>query len=215
MNRAGPNPTLKDGKLTTQPPQRLSRSPHPYFRSGTDVAAVEPAPTAISSHSSRSLRLFTSSNDYEDNEVGLFSDVDGRKRRKGSVSPSESGTEADDEGGEFLKGLPAPPARLRKGLRNSNGSRSGVASPLLTPSYLDDESRRVAIDNQFKRRTRVQDRPMKDEEEQKLQDKLTQRRRAERIRRISEVVLLGAVGFIAAVYDFEFVFHTYFKGTRI
>lgn len=47
---------------------------------------------------------------------------------------SESGTEADDEKGPFLKGLPAPPLRLRKGLRGSSPANlTPAASPLPTP----------------------------------------------------------------------------------
>ncbi|EXJ96427.1 hypothetical protein A1O1_01553 [Capronia coronata CBS 617.96] len=52
---------------------------------------------------------------------------------------SESGTEADDEKGPLLKGLPAPPLRLRKGLRgNSPAGLTPAASPLPTPPAFVD-----------------------------------------------------------------------------
>lgn len=47
---------------------------------------------------------------------------------------SESGTEADDEKGPFLKGLPAPPLRARKGLRGTSPAvLTPATSPLPTP----------------------------------------------------------------------------------
>ncbi|POR36731.1 Dolichol kinase sec59 [Tolypocladium paradoxum] len=56
---------------------------------------------------------------------------------KESTPASESGTEADDE--HFLKGLPAPKAKLHKGLRGRNEVLSGVSTPIPSPAVLGDE----------------------------------------------------------------------------
>ena len=129
-----------------------------------------------------------------------YFDADHRKRRKFSSSPSDSGTEADDERGRSsLLGLPAPPIRPRKGLKGLNGS--GAESPLLTPSYLDAESRRLDSKVPKKRRGSLQSQSCTDEETTKLRQKFNQKRRAELIRRISEIVLMGAIGFITCSRD--------------
>src|SRR2546423_12714977 len=84
----------------------LSRSPHPYHRRSASLIAAEA--------NARSIRT-----------------GDGPLT---STSPSsgDSGTEADDERGKgFLKGLPAPPLRARKGLRGATPvDRTPAISPL-------------------------------------------------------------------------------------
>lgn len=125
----------------------------------------------------------------------LYFGTDNRKRRKTSTTPSDSATEADDESGSLLKGLPAPPARLRKGLKN--GATLGTPSPLLTPSYLDDEKRREALEAQFKRRSSLQSHTSTDEETLRTREKFVNRRRAELIRRTTETTLFLSVGCIA------------------
>ncbi|KAI4157157.1 MAG: hypothetical protein L6R39_000754 [Caloplaca ligustica] len=124
-----------------------------------------------------------------------FFDADSRKRRKESISPSESGTEADDESGPFLKGLPAPPTRLRKGLKQE--ASLGTPSPLLTPSYLDDEKRRQGLEAQFRRRTSLQSYASTDEETLKIREKFQKRRRAELLRRTTETLLFMGIGCLA------------------
>ena len=124
-----------------------------------------------------------------------FVDSDSRKRRKKSTTPSDSGSEADDESGPLLKTLPAPPLRLRKGLKDE--SALGTPSPLLTPSYLDDEKRRVSFEASFKRRASLQSHTSTDEEALAIQDKFRKRRRAELLRRLTETVLLLSIGFVA------------------
>ncbi|KAL8721275.1 MAG: hypothetical protein Q9225_002017 [Loekoesia sp. 1 TL-2023] len=122
----------------------------------------------------------------------IYSDIDNRKRRKDSTTPSDSGTEADDESGPLLKGLPAPPVRPRKGLKNE--ATFGTPSPLLTPSYLDDEKRREALEAQFKRRSSLQSHTSTDEETLRIREKFVKRRRAELIRRTTETTLFLSVG---------------------
>ena len=121
-------------------------------------------------------------------------DSDGRKRRKQSVPTSESGTEADDESAGTLLGLPAPSTRLRKGLKNPTDS--AMQSPILTPSYLDDESRRQALEHQLKRYGGVRSLPVTDEENTKLRNRFSRKRRAELMRRATETFLLGIIGVI-------------------
>ncbi|KAL2257212.1 hypothetical protein VTK26DRAFT_506 [Humicola hyalothermophila] len=56
---------------------------------------------------------------------------------RASPGVSESGTEADDE--HFLKRLPAPRARLHKGLRGKNEPLSGTSTPLLSSAAPEGE----------------------------------------------------------------------------
>ena len=183
--------------------QRFSRSPHPYSKQKDDVlqdnrnaatrlgiALVGPLETDPSMRS-------------EKNEHTYF-DADHQKRRRYLSSPSDSGTEADDERGHgSLLGLPAPPIRPRKGLKGSNGS--GTESPLLTPSYLDAESRKLDSKAQEKRRGSLQSQSHTDEETIQRRHKFNQRRRAELIRRVSETTLIGVIGFIACNRDIRWL----------
>lgn len=176
---------------------RLSRSPHPYARRRSDASFAEQPDADCCSpnlnHPSTSSDL-SSTNDGVGSKALFGRDI--RKRRKVSSSLSGSGTEADDESGPFLKGLPAPPARLRKGLKDD--STFGTSSPLLTPSYLDDAKRRENLEAQFKRRASLQSHASTDEEKVlKMKEKFRKRRRAELIRRTTETGLLLCIGCIA------------------
>jgi hypothetical protein len=89
--------------------RNLSRSPHPYHRIGSNIADRRNRSPAKS--------------EYQASDSGS---IPAQTRRSGwtRTSPrasSESGTEADDESTVLLKGLPAPPTRSRKGLRNTAG----------------------------------------------------------------------------------------------
>lgn len=177
---------------------RLSRSPHPYSKQQSDVLQDNRNAAACLRNALVGPTVTASLNSKK-NEHTYF-DADHRKRRKGSSSPSDSGTEADDERGRnSLLGLPAPPIRPRKGLKGPNGS--GTDSPLLTPSYLDAESRKLDSKAQIKRWGSLQSQSCTDEETIKLRQKFNQRRRAELIRRVSETSLMGAIGFIACRSD--------------
>ncbi|KAK4238717.1 dolichol kinase sec59 [Achaetomium macrosporum] len=103
----------------------LSRSPHPYHRLSSEL--LEPSDrlsrdTPYSSVAS-SIHSFPS-----------FA-------RESPFPTSESGTDADDE--NFLKGLPAPKARLHKGLRGRNEPLSGTSTPALSPAALEEEGRKT------------------------------------------------------------------------
>ncbi|KAL6716453.1 hypothetical protein ACLMJK_006020 [Lecanora helva] len=186
------------------PAQRLSRSPHPYHRQrrsllqdGSNSTYTSPAPVITSAN-------LVQEPNHAAQEPTYF-DADHRKRRKQPQSPSDSGTEADDERGEILLGLPAPPNRLRKGLKGDNNA--GTASPLLTPSYLDQEPRRLVLKAQSKRRASLQSQSCTDEETQKLREKFVRRRQAELVRRASETALIGFVGYVACNSNIVWLLH--------
>lgn len=178
---------------------KLSRSPRPYSKQQHDVLQDNENTAAYLGNALVSPILNDSSLKLEKN-VHTYFDADHRKRRKGSTSLSDSGTEADDERGRSsLLGLPAPPDKPRKGLKGPRGS--GTESPLLTPSYLDAESRRLDSKAKSKRWGGLQSQSCVNEETIRLRQKFNQRRRAELIRRVSETVLMGAIGFIACSSD--------------
>ena len=182
------SPATGKENLRTKITQRWSRSPHPYHRrKGTipDGTFITERPGNLDSTISPRTRI--------DNTSASKSDA--ASKWQNITPPSESGTEADDESGVVLKGLPAPPIRWRKGLRDAEGKEE--ASPLLTPSYLDDDDKRLAIERQFRRRASTQSPLLTDEETLKIREKFTQRRRAELLRRISETAIMSFVGCVA------------------
>lgn len=161
------------------------RSPHPYHRRQHELRPAQ--------QSSESLSNAT-------HAQGVISDEDERKRRRVSQSPSESGTEADDEGYGFIKALPAPPLRPRKGLRDVRGTGlAGDVTPLLTPSQVDEEGRKLA--GQYfrprKEGSRGGEPSPTDEEAKAARKKYLKRRRNEVVRRTTETALLGVIGILA------------------
>jgi len=186
--------------------QRLSRSPHPYTRHRFEAFQRYGKPGSLSRSPIRTPPKMTerSSGDGEK----TYFDADQRGRRKDTESADDSGTEADDEKGLFLLGLPAPPMRPRKGLKDHRGAES----PLLTPSILDDDHRRSALGGLAKRRTSVQSETTTDEETVKLREKFTRKRRAELIRRISETVLLVVVCYLSCKNNLDWFFSEWAKG---
>ncbi|KAL9639636.1 MAG: hypothetical protein Q9204_001010 [Flavoplaca sp. TL-2023a] len=191
-----PRPRIDDapsgGSYDSKDAPRLARSPREYTRRHSEVLS---ATLNVTGHCEPSLSSADNSTCQTDIGSKAFIDSDNRKRRKNSSSPSDSGSEADDESGPLLKSLPAPPLRLRKGLKNE--SAHGTPSPLLTPSYLDDEKRRVSFEASFKRRGSLQSHASTDEETLAVRDKFRKRRRAELIRRLTETILLLSIGFVA------------------
>jgi len=192
------------------PPERtqgLSSSPQLYQRERKNVLKA-----TFSDHfRTSSLSPTTTSQPTIPESRPTYFDADYRKRRKDSSSPSESGTEADDERGATFLGLPAPPNRPRKGLKGAN--LTGTASPLLTPSYLDEESRTSEAKNWPKSRKSLQNQRGNDEETIKIREKFARRRRAELMRRVSETLLLGAVGCVACMSDTARILHSYAGGS--
>jgi hypothetical protein len=156
--------------------RRLSRSPHPYHRRGTSLL----------------------SSPIE----GDFDEGRG-KQKNDSVTPkssSDSGTEADDERGRFLKGLPAPPLRPHKGLRDAPFSEpTPQPSPLGTPPVLEAYDKRLSLDSIDQGRARVVDRSP---EVLSAREKYTKRKRAEVVRRTTEAVLFFVVASIVSYNQF-------------
>lgn len=168
----------------------LSRSPHPYRRRRTNDTP--------STHGFPSPSTLTPA--HSDSERGsAISPNNGKTyaQRTASKTPSESGTEADDEGYGFVKALPAPPPKLRKGLRDARGNGlDGGITPLLTPSLIEEEGERSS-QSYFRQRRAEREaaqRATDDEARAAKEEKVKRRRRAELIRRAAETALLGAVG---------------------
>lgn len=193
---------------------RLSRSPHPYHRKyspGRHHGQISSSINPSNRETSQRTRHLTASPLQENVYKGENDDeIENRKRRKSSTSPSDSATEADDESGGVLRGLPAPPPRLRKGIKDSTGP--GIWSPLLTPTYLDENERNFSTEWQSRPRHSLQSPPLTDEERSRVQVKFTRRRRAELLRRLSETVLLGSVGCIACGRESESLCRTWWRG---
>lgn len=190
------NPSDTLGKETGLPnrSRRLSRSPHPYQRNKRFLSNLTPLNSAEIERGDASESTRAQDPTSSLRPVGTtYFDADSRTRRKSITSPSTSGTEADDESGGLLRGLPAPPVRQRKGLK----APSAASSPLLTPSYLDDEDRRLVVERQLRHRRSLQSPTVTDEETIKIREKLTRRRRAELLRRVTETLLLGSVACIS------------------
>ncbi|GAO15206.1 hypothetical protein UVI_02007020 [Ustilaginoidea virens] len=133
--RPSPGPDEQDAL------RAMSRTPHPYHHPSSELPhAAERFNT--DAHAPASLHV----------------DFQARQQRtsahssptafpsflKDSAPCSDSGTEADDE--HFLKGLPAPKARLHKGLRDGNEPISSPTTPLPSPAILDHEQIRAMSD---------------------------------------------------------------------
>ena len=149
----------------------LSRTPRPYHLRGDSLTGTQPWPV----------------------------DTDSRKVIQEPVSPSkpsrsessDSGTEADDEKGPFLKGLPAPALRPHKGLRGSTPSNlTPAASPPSTPpAFVEGQEPRFFEPAQKdERRSPQNKKQLKDYKAYK------DRKRREIVRRCAETLLLYGIG---------------------
>lgn len=182
----------------------LSRSPHPYRRRRDEC----PRPSREGGR--RNVRLHLEPIAGPEDDGNKFYGSEGISNgSRASVSTSDSGTDADDESGIVLKGLPAPPLRSRKGLKDQV-----TASPLLTPSYIDDEDIRLALERQLQRHSNLQN-SSTDEETKKVREKFARRRRAELLRRLSETMLLGSVGYIASMRHVDIILDRWGRGNII
>ncbi|KND93923.1 Dolichol kinase sec59 [Tolypocladium ophioglossoides CBS 100239] len=114
-----PNPDEQDSL------RALNRTPHPYHHQSAELP-----------HPSERFVLHTESPAASNGQSHL-SPTRYPAFSKESTPASDSGTEADDE--HFLKGLPAPKAKLHKGLRGRNEVLSGVSTPIPSPATLGDE----------------------------------------------------------------------------
>jgi hypothetical protein len=186
------------------PGDLLERARHPYHRLQSDLDHPTAEPSSLSSSTSLHASGVTLVNSSH-----LGGSSASLARRAAQLSPSESGTEADDEGSSaglfFFKALPAPPFHPRKGLR---GSAAGAASalsekprgdngtPLLTPTKLDGEVLRLS-DVGIREPRGGRERLVLEEEHEEERvgrSKRVRRRRAEIARRLLEVGLMAGAG---------------------
>lgn len=180
--------------------REFTRSPHPYHRHGStyrEQSRYSPGSerdtrrSALVHQQGRDSGSSLSSEDTDtaggtEAETGLRPINDGVAI---SVAGSESGTEADDERPDFMKLLPPPTLRPRKGLKVGENNEEAY----LSPSQLDDEGR----DGEYfprrrKSATEESDEARKSREEEE-QERLFRRRLHEFARRSSEVALVGAI----------------------
>ncbi|KAJ5090846.1 hypothetical protein N7532_009530 [Penicillium argentinense] len=154
--------TPANSELIVEDLRQFNRSPHPY-------------------HRSRQLGSCTPSEQGDRLQPLSYS--------KASRTPSDSGTEADDESTGILRGLPAPPLRPRKGLRSgTNGVIDGdgwLPSLQPWPSFVRRSSRGP-------RRSSEEEA----EEEALKTQRLRQQRRVEVLRRLMETALFLSVGVV-------------------
>ncbi|KAL2421201.1 Isocitrate dehydrogenase [NAD] subunit 1, mitochondrial [Exophiala dermatitidis] len=164
----------------------LSRIPQPYHRRGDDLA--------------------TRGDQINTNGTAFLEVPNGHVVQPATTSTisrpesSESGTEADDEKGPLLKGLPAPRLRARKGLRGSTpAGLTPTDSPLPTPpaflgpsefGFFDGYHHRAAGTNSTGERGGGKDATAKSAEFEEYK----RRKRQEIIRRCTEVSLLCGIG---------------------
>lgn len=208
LNRTSPKLSLTapvGGTISLEKGLRLSRSPHPYHQrySGghkNEDGFSEPDYIKVTASPSENKR----------DEASYFDTK--HKRGRSRSSTSDSGTEADDESGSggMLRGLPAPPLRLRKGFKDSRGLET--YSPLLTPSCLDEPGQRFPYNQTQKRIGDEQRLLLDDEESVRIREKFTRRRRAELLRRMTETLLLCSVGCIACTKISESFFRAWKRG---
>ncbi|OAL22375.1 hypothetical protein AYO20_11200 [Fonsecaea nubica] len=128
-----------------------------------------------------------------DNGYGVVTNGHGPSPKLSRSESSESGTEADDEKGPFLKGLPAPPPRLHKGLRGTSPANLTPAhSPFPTPpAFVEGDGPRFfdSVQKPGKRKQRTKEQ-VRDYEAYK------KRKRREIIRRCTETSLLCGIGVV-------------------
>ena len=185
-----------------QPPtrkQRLDRSPHPYHRHSLDIPDryyTDGLRAHLQSQRLNRPPLTPLVGSFYKHDSDYF-DFDSRKRRRLTSSPSDSGTEADDERPSVMKGLPAATIRPRKGLKDLDESGiESFSSPLLTPSCLDEEPAKA----RSSRRTARQEKENQagtDGEQRQIREKYTRRRRAELLRRVLEAFSLASITMIS------------------
>ncbi|KAF2454850.1 hypothetical protein BDY21DRAFT_398904 [Lineolata rhizophorae] len=148
----------------------FTRSPHPYHR-------IAPP------HNQHKPTLHAASSLHPPDASG------GRREPSTSAArtPSESGTEADDEGYGFVRALPPAPVRPRKGLKVPAGERE-ARRRRMRAAGVEGGAKGEGMDGGYFDGTGDQ-RGMEEERR-----KVAKKRRAEILRRGAETALLGVVG---------------------
>lgn len=160
--------------------QSFDRPPQPYHQTNDQLRRCDKASRGTSADGQ------PSNSQAKQNQRTITPAFRGLDTR--SVTPSD--TEADDDAPSYLKALPAPTLRPRKGLRSlRNEAWTQDSTPFLTPSQLINESLRA--DDGYFEKSREEPTPKADQDEaRKARKKFTRRRRAELGRRCSELVSL-------------------------
>jgi hypothetical protein len=162
--------------------RRLSRSPHPYHRQRFEIQhASERLDYAPAKKSPLHSKHNTDDEEPEQGSSLLVGYCES--------TPSDSGTEADDE--HFLKGLPAPKSRPHKGLRGLDGTICASLSPLPSPAILETESKKILGHVPIYSATFIPG--LKEEAVRKAAEKIQHKKRIEIVRRVFETGLLGIV----------------------
>ena len=199
-----------------EPQVRLSRSPHPYHRRPLRRETIDCGPLLGPPNAKEQAQGKQSPGVWTNNRHSVYRSDSSKflygRQRTTSSSPSESGTEADDEGGGLLKGLPAPPLKPHKGLKEHVGDRAfSTSSPLLTPSH-DENDRYVLQSELLESQDRKGRNSAKEDELRSIRKRLAQKKRGELRRRVVEVVLMLTVGSIS--YS-SMQLHTIMGGDRL
>ena len=158
---------------STEQERRVSRSPHPYHRRGTSLLKTE-----VESDKQRKIN--------GENAESLI-----------ATTSSESGTEADDERGRLLKGLPAPPMRPHKGLRHAPfEDPTPQPSPVGTPPAIENDEKQLLPQSKDDKETlRFRE---EGAETHTIREKYTKRKRSELARRFTETTLFITVGLVVS-----------------
>jgi hypothetical protein len=164
------------------------RFPQPYARRKSDIIAPTARLPPMTSARIRTQRPVPIK-DEEQSDADSKNGVSSRRW----ISPSESGTEADDESFNFLKALPAPPLKSRKGLRGSKEEEGQ-----LTPTQLDREVIRLS-DLGIPEPQEEDPVPEVEDLKQEAQSVRVRRRRAEILRRVLEGALLAFCGALVLI----------------
>ena len=187
-----PGSTAENDKTEERRNRPIARSPQPYSRRSFEVPErlqlnrrSRPNPLELSADRFPQTRA---------NRADLKSAPDCAKRRRNPNSPSDSGTEADDER-PLLKALTAPPLRPRKGLRIAKGfAANAYASPLLTPSAVEEDEKTFQASESSAQRSKSEKETQ--QASARLRTKRRRHGRAELLRRTLETALLGLVSVI-------------------
>lgn len=184
------NATHQSERMTQDPEDQdpttvyLSRFPSPYHRRRSGI--IQPLTPIVPQPNEQDTER-----DGSDTRCQSLS----RRSSRNIGSPSESGTEADDEAyGLIIKALPAPPFKARKGVKRRNTGGIEEPSPPLTPTRLTDEILRlsdVGI-HETGHKEFVPDSP----DAVPTRSKGVRRRRAEILRRVLEGILLASPGLL-------------------
>lgn len=193
MSLGPPDTITPKDESDTQGKQRLSRSPHPYHHRSLDAVdrvylnrLGRPDPLQLSKDRFPRPGL----PNIQREPSSRFFRISNR-----TASPSDSGTEADDER-PLLKALTAPPLRPRKGLKGAKGSPvDSLASPLPTPFSLEEDDKRGILGGHAVQERKGGKAPVK-EHSKKLRCRQHHYGRVELLRRVLETVLLGFVGYL-------------------